>query len=103
MTYLTEAEIAFRKFADDGYNAANVPEENIYGVLRTFAVHLVPYEGIPTWVEQDRRKRTWPWVMADLAARIMGKNHILEARNKRLQEQLIEAKKEISQLKRKKT
>jgi len=102
MAWLSDAEIAFRKFAADNYNPANVPIDDVYGVLTAFAVHLVPIEGVPTWVEQDRRKRQWPWVMADLGARIMGENYILKARNKNLQEDLIEAKKELSKLKRNK-
>jgi hypothetical protein len=101
--YLSDDEARFRAFADDNYNVKNVKDEDAMGIIRRFAIYLVPWVKSPTWVEQDRRRRQWPWVMADLSERVFRQFHELKTKNAELQQQLIAAKKEISQLKRNKT
>lgn len=97
--YISDAEKAFAKFIHSGYDAASVPLDDVHHVATQWAIRLVPWHtGFRE--EQESRSKQWPWVMAWFVGCLRGECWRLESENRRLKEQLIEHRKELSKLKR---
>ncbi len=96
----THAEEAFEKFVISGYDPESVAVDDLYAVIQTWVYsELVPVTN-GSYGDLIIRSNQWASKLAQLAARIQ--SELWQTRNKlqRQREQLIEAKKEISRLKR---
>jgi hypothetical protein len=96
----THGENAFYDFVASGYDPDSVKDDDVNHVVQQWAIHLVPYFGVPTWDQQNMRRMQWPSLMAQLTYKLQRAHWALQQRFERQQEQMIELKKEISALKR---
>jgi DICT domain-containing protein len=100
-TGLHYSEKVFDKFVESEYNVNEVPIDDVHHVAMEWAVKLVPVNyAMASWQHQEARGNTIPWKFNKLVQRLRGALWEAERKLKRQQEDLIEARKELSRLKR---
>lgn len=96
----THSEEAFLLFAESGYDVSSIKKEDIHHVASEWVAQLVPVYPQATWEQQQARKSQWPWIFGLLVGRMYSEWFFTDQENRKLKESLIEARKEISRLKR---
>lgn len=100
VTGKSNSQVIFEKFVASGYDIDSVPVEDLHHVVSAWKIILIPALPPYSWESQDARGKQWPWIFAKAAELLQRDRWKLQAKIEEQKRELIEVRKELSQLKR---